>query len=83
MKSLSWDDTVTWTELLGLKTASFLYKGEFNEKAIKACYTKKSILGGEQEGYVIRKLMDLSIKSLNTKWLYLFEKIMCRLMNIR
>ncbi|ODG93955.1 2'-5' RNA ligase [Gottfriedia luciferensis] len=53
-KCLSWEETIIWSELLGLKTAPVLYKGVFNEEAIKACYTKKSNLGGEQEGYVIR-----------------------------
>jgi len=53
-KCRSWEETIRWSKILGLKTAPVLYKGVFNEKAIKACYTKKSNLGGEQEGYVIR-----------------------------
>ncbi|MGX5608814.1 RNA ligase family protein [Bacillus cereus] len=53
-KCLSWDETVEWAELLELQTVPVLYRGIFDEEKIKACYTKKSLLGGVQEGYVIR-----------------------------
>lgn len=51
---LSWDDTVEWAQLIGLETAPVLYRGIFDEKKIKNLYTKQSVFGGEQEGYVIR-----------------------------
>jgi len=51
---LSWDETEEWCSLLGIETVPVLYRGIFNEKLIHETYTKKSKLGGEQEGYVIR-----------------------------
>jgi len=53
-KCLSWDETVEWAELLGLQMVPVLYRGIYDEGKIKACYTKNSLAGGEQEGYVIR-----------------------------
>ncbi|MBW5466963.1 2'-5' RNA ligase [Brevibacillus formosus] len=51
---LSWDETVEWAALLGLETAPVLYRGIWSEETVKSCYTKKSVFGGEQEGYVVR-----------------------------
>ncbi|MFF0826482.1 RNA ligase family protein [Brevibacillus sp. NPDC003359] len=51
---LSWDETVEWAQLLGLETAPVLYRGIWKEETIKSCYTKQSVFGGEQEGYVVR-----------------------------
>ncbi|GED56575.1 RNA ligase family protein [Brevibacillus formosus] len=51
---LSWDETVEWAELLGLETAPVLYRGIWSEETVKSCYTKQSVFGGEQEGYVVR-----------------------------
>lgn len=51
---LSWNETLEWCELLGLETAPVLYQGMWNETKIKECWTGKSLLGGKQEGYVVR-----------------------------
>ena len=51
---LSWDETEEWAERLGLVTVPVLYRGIWDEEAAKACYTKRSCCGGEQEGYVVR-----------------------------
>ncbi|MBE7099715.1 MULTISPECIES: RNA ligase family protein [Bacillus cereus group] len=51
---LSWDETVVWCEKLGLVHVPVLYRGPYNEKAIRSCYSGKSIFGGIQEGYVLR-----------------------------
>lgn len=51
---LSWDDTVLYADLLGLHTAPVLYRGVWDEAKVKACWTGISVLGGEQEGYVVR-----------------------------
>ncbi|MEC0309061.1 RNA ligase family protein [Paenibacillus lautus] len=51
---LSWDETEAWAERLGLVTVPVLYRGFWDEGAAKACYTKQSNCGGEQEGYVVR-----------------------------
>ncbi|GEB34530.1 MULTISPECIES: RNA ligase family protein [Brevibacillus] len=51
---LSWDDTLEWAELLGLQTPPVLYRGPWDEEKVRACYTRQSVFGGEQEGYVVR-----------------------------
>lgn len=51
---LSWDETLEWAELLGVKVAPVLYRGIWNEQKVKGCYTRQSVFGGEQEGYVVR-----------------------------
>lgn len=51
---LSWDETVKWAKELGIETVPVLYRGTFDEVKIKKLYTKISVFGAEQEGYVIR-----------------------------
>ncbi|MGE7695473.1 RNA ligase family protein [Lysinibacillus sp. NPDC094177] len=51
---LSWDETVDYAAELGIETVPVLYRGIFDEEKIKKTFTGKSLLGGEQEGYVIR-----------------------------
>jgi hypothetical protein len=51
---LSWADTVELCRALDLYTAPVLYIGPWDEEAIKACMKGESLLGGEQEGYVVR-----------------------------
>ncbi|WP_312116529.1 RNA ligase family protein [Brevibacillus reuszeri] len=51
---LSWDETNEWATLLGLEVAPVLYRGIWNEDRVKSCYTRVSVFGGEQEGYVAR-----------------------------
>ncbi|MNJ76481.1 hypothetical protein D3C77_737690 [compost metagenome] len=43
-----------WASRLHLATVPVLYRGIWSEEAAKACYTKHSLCGGEQEGYVVR-----------------------------
>lgn len=50
---LSWDDTVEWAELLGLQTVPILYRGEFNEKALRELAAKWDT--DNHEGYVVRR----------------------------
>lgn len=49
---LKWDDTVEYASILGLETVPVLYRGIYDEKAIKALYddSKRETM----EGYVIR-----------------------------
>ena len=51
---LSWNSFTEWCELLGLKTPTILYKGVYDQVAIKSCWTGRSSFGGQQEGYVGR-----------------------------
>ena len=53
---LPWDETVLWATLLGLKTVPVLYRGLWNEPAIRALDgAAESQLGGDREGYVVRR----------------------------
>lgn len=47
---LSWDDTQTWAKLLGLSFVPVLWRGIWDEKAIRSCFTDRA----DQEGYVVR-----------------------------
>lgn len=72
---LSWDETVEWTELLGLQTVPVLYKGIYNEKLIQNCYKPISDRGDDMEGYVIRPASDFHYKDFNKSVLkYVGEK---------
>ena len=51
---LSWDDTLEWCELLGFEPVPQLYRGPWDEDAIRRSWTGISRFGGEQEGYVVR-----------------------------
>lgn len=51
---LSWDETVEWCEELNLSPVLVLYRGPWDEKKIKDCWTGVSQFGSEQEGYVVR-----------------------------
>lgn len=51
---LSWDETSEWCQLLELETVPVLYRGQWDEAAIKACWHGQSAFGEEQEGYVVR-----------------------------
>lgn len=61
-KCLSWDQTVEFSHLLGLETVPVLYRGPWDEEKIKACFSGKSFLGDEQEGYVVRITDAFSIE---------------------
>lgn len=52
-ESLSWDDTQEWSALLGLNTVPGLYRGLWDEIAVKACYDP-SVHSTSREGYVVR-----------------------------
>lgn len=55
-KCLSSEETESWCELLSLPAVPVLYRGPWDEKKVKACWTGKSIAspGADQEGYVLR-----------------------------
>jgi len=59
--SLSWDEVEAYSEMLGLQTVPVLYRGMWDEKAVKACYTGRSRYGGIQEGYVVRLARSFTI----------------------
>lgn len=51
---LAWDETGEWCQLLGLALAPVLYRGKWEERAVKRCWREVSVFGEEQEGYVVR-----------------------------
>jgi hypothetical protein len=52
---LSWDETVTWAQLLGLYTVPVIARGIWNEDLVRLSDgVTTSALGGDREGYVVR-----------------------------
>lgn len=52
---LSWDEMIEWAELIGIEIVPLLYRGVYNEKAIRKAWDGSSALSSsEGEGYVIR-----------------------------
>jgi hypothetical protein len=63
---LSWDETLTWAALLGLKTVPVLYRGLWDEAKVRACY--RPILDGEEcEGYVVRDAGEFRYREFRTR----------------
>lgn len=54
---LSWDDTLEWCSLLDLVPVEEIYRGEYDEKAIKAAFIPYK---DTQEGYVVRSVNSFS-----------------------
>lgn len=50
---LSWDDTVTWSSLFGLKTVPVLWRGIWNRDTVQGLH-KPTFNGDDCEGYVVR-----------------------------
>lgn len=52
---MSWLDTEAYlVDVFGLHLVPVLYRGPWDEKAVRGCFTGISRCGGEQEGYVVR-----------------------------
>ncbi len=57
---LSWDETLQWANRLGLSCMPELYRGPYNEQAVAACYSGRSVFGESlQEGYVVRLAAEI------------------------
>lgn len=54
--ALTWDETVEYARMLNLPTVPVLYRGLWDAKKVKACWTGLSAAspGDAQEGYVVR-----------------------------
>ena len=52
LKCLSWEDTVGWADMIGLKTVPVIYEGTWKEGAAKEL--AKGIDTDRKEGYVVR-----------------------------
>ena len=53
-RTLSWDETQTWSALLWLHTAPVLWRGVWDEAIIRGLYEPVHASGDEMEGYVVR-----------------------------
>lgn len=62
---LSWDDTVATCHKLSMARVPLLYRGPWDEKKIKACWTGRSAYGDEQEGYVVRNAGSFSLEAFD------------------
>lgn len=51
---LSWNDTRSFAEMLGLLVVPELYLGPWDIEKVKSCMTGISVFGPVQEGYVVR-----------------------------
>ena len=64
--ALAWDDVVEYAEMLGLETVPVLYRGIYDEKAIRAAWSGASKLGTISEGYVIRLVDRFAFEDFKT-----------------
>jgi len=64
---LSWDDVVNIFSGFNISTVPLLYRGFYNEEVVKSCYSRnKNLLGGEQEGFVIRPSCSFRVKDFSS-----------------
>ena len=63
---LSWDETIEWANLLGLKTVPILYQGIWNEKLVKDIHSS-TFNGDPCEGYVIRAREEFTYRDFRRK----------------
>lgn len=58
---LSWDDTVEWSDLLGLELVPILYRGYYSKENIEDAYNKITLKDG-CEGYVLRVVDEINYR---------------------
>lgn len=63
---LNWDETIEWSNLLGIEVVPVLYQGIWNEEKIKSLYSEKMNNGDLMEGYVVRTVENFSIKDFSS-----------------
>ena len=63
---LSWDETLEWSQLLQLPTVPVLYRGPWDEKALRAL-TPTSPQGDPCEGYVVRVAAAFRYREFRSK----------------
>ena len=83
---LSWDDTEDFCKILELQTVPVLYKGPWDEEAIKNCHSDKSAFKGLTPKPSIKEFGDFRSKIMNSDDLSLFadetqEGYVCRVSN--
>lgn len=63
---LSWDEITEWGNETGQRVAPVLYRGDFVVPLPSSCFTRQSMLGGEQEGYVVRLVGEFPLTEYGT-----------------
>ena len=61
-EALSWDETLEWCELLGLTPVPVLFRGTWDERAIRNLYNPSED-AGRMEGYVVRLAGSIPYKA--------------------
>jgi len=61
---LSWEDTIEYTNLLGLYSVPCMYKGPWNEKLVRDLAESNSL--SNQEGYVVRVARDFKYEEFSS-----------------
>lgn len=64
-RCMCWDDTLEFLHLFELIHVPVLYRGVWDEKKIKECWTGTSQVGGEQEGYVVRVVESFDLNDFS------------------
>lgn len=59
-RALDWDDTLEWADLLGLEVVPTLWRGQWDETAVRACWTPA--VHDTQEGYVVRSTCMIPLR---------------------
>ena len=70
-KCFSWDETIEYFEILGIKHVPVLYRGIYDEKILKELMTDESSHKENKEGYVIRLTSEFQLDDFETsvaKW---------------
>lgn len=65
---LSWDAVAEWCALLNQPIVPVLYRGVWDERAVRACWTGRSTAspGDEQEGFVVRLADAFPVSEFST-----------------
>lgn len=60
-QSLDWDTVATWSALLGLRTVPVVYRGPWDEAAVRRAGNVTTYDGDPVEGYVVRVASEYSL----------------------
>lgn len=65
-RCFSWAETKSVCETLALSIVPELYRGIWDEKLVRSCFTGKSKFNAEQEGYVVRLASEFNLKDFQS-----------------
>ena len=64
---LDWTEIEEWCDLLGLQTAPVLYRGPFDEAALRGLFAPVSPSGDEMEGWVMRTVAGFAFRDFGRR----------------